>query len=133
MKLLNHPFCHLIRGTEAVLPLMWSLLDPFCFSVLQLFLILFRPAPLASWYSLCPAFNKKARFFSKIGMYFSLPLSAMGLFILIRIKAHVLPELVRRDQAGLRVMRFHLNCNQRSVFEIKRFNNILYTGLHQDK
>lgn len=94
-----------------------------------LFLILFRPAfPFtAQYFSLCPAYNKKVRFSYKIGMNFSLPVSAMDLFILIRIKNHALPELVRRDQVGFRVMCFHLNCNHRSVFEIKRFNNIFFT------
>lgn len=112
-----------------------SVLDPFCFPVLQLFLILFRLASTvtAQYFTLCPAFYKKKKkrqdFLIKhvFGMYFSLPASAMDLFILIRMKACALPALVRRDQVGFRVMCFHLNCNHRSVFEIKRFNNTFFT------
>lgn len=71
--------------------------------------------------------TKNPRFSYKIGMYLSLPVSAMDLFILIRIKARAPPELVQRDQVGFRVMCFHLNFNHRSVFEIKRFNNVFFT------
>lgn len=97
MKTLNHPFCHLIRGTEAVLPLTWSFLDPFYFPVLQVFFSFCSGQHLQlllSTYSFAQHLTKKARFSYKIGMYFFLPVSAMDLFILIRIKACALPELV---------------------------------------
>lgn len=58
-------------------------------------------------------------------MYFSLPVSAMDLFILIKACAPL--DVVQRDQVGFQVMCFHLNCNQRGVLEIKRFNSIFFT------
>lgn len=108
-----------------------SIPDPFCFPVFQLFMTLFRlvSTVTAQYFTLCPAFHKKRQDFlikHVLGMYFSLPASAMDLFILIRMKACALPALVRRDQVGFRVMCFHLNCNHRSVLEIKRFNNIFF-------
>lgn len=48
-----------------------------------------------------------------------LPVSAMDLFIPIRIKALVLPELVRRDQVGFRVMCFHLNAITEVCLKLK--------------
>jgi len=104
MKTLNHPFYHLIKGTEAVLPLTWPFLDHFCFPVLQLFFSFYAGRHLHLLLSTSPFalyLTKKARFSYKIGMYFSLPVSAMDSFILIRIEAHILPELVWRDQVGL--------------------------------
>lgn len=83
----------------------------------------------AQYFTLYPAFNKKAKqdFSHETAVCFSLPISVMDLFILIRIKACALPELVRRDQVGLQVMCFHLNCNHRSVLEIKRLNNVFFS------
>lgn len=80
----------------------------------------------AQYFTLYPA-KKKSKTSHKTAVCFSLPISAMDLFILIRIKACVLPELVQRDQVGFQVMCFHLNCNHRSVLEIKRFNNIFFS------